>query len=306
MEIKNILIPVDFSPPATLAVNYGVALARRFRARVTLLHVLEPLAPLTYIRPAEADRINQERFEQSERLLSALLAPEDEDDLDLKTLVRTGVVQDEILAAIRGESADLVVMGTHGRGLIGRLFIGSVTQHLLREITVPILTVCKVDRPLALSRIIFATNLSDASMEGFRFVRDVAKTANAQVTVVHSIEPTVYAGPEIAGYLNEDFIEATEERLKAFAVEASKGNLEIQTKVEVGLASERLFKAVDDEASDLIAITIQKKGLLERALLGTTAERVIREARVPVLSIPVGPVANSAAEVHPESSALPV
>jgi nucleotide-binding universal stress UspA family protein len=299
MEIKNILIPVDFSPPSTLAVNYGVALARRFRARVTLLHVVEPLMPLMYAFPAEAERIWNERYDQSERLLSALLAPEDADDLDLRTVVKSGIIQEEILAAIRDEAADMVVMGTHGRGFFGRLFIGSVTQHILREITVPILTVCRVDRPLNLSRILFATDLSETSLMGFRFVRDLAKAAGSELTVLHAIEPAPYAGPETAGYLNDNAIEETQSRVNAFAAEAMKANVPVETVIDVGYASDRIFKAVNENGFDLVAITIENKGLLEKALLGTTAEGIIRYARAPVLSIPVGAVVESAPEVKP-------
>jgi nucleotide-binding universal stress UspA family protein len=297
MDIKNILVPVDFSPPSTVALDYGIALARQFRARLTLLNVVEPLTPLLYTFPVEAAETEKQRCEQAERLLSALVAPEDTDDLDLHTIVKSGNVHEEILETVHDEHADMVVMGTHGRGFLGRLFIGSVTQSILREITVPILTVCRVDRPLKLTRILFATDLSETALEGFRFVRELAKKAGSEIVVLHSIEPVTYVGPEMAVYFNENFVEEAKDRLKAFADEALRDHVPVETVVDAGFASERIFKAADENAMDLIAITLENRGRLEKALLGTTAERVIREARLPVLSIPVA----TAVEVHQDA-----
>src|SRR5688572_10923327 len=141
MHTRNVLVPVDFSPTSTLVVNYGIALARRLKSKLTLLHVLESPTALMYTFPGEAERVEKKSYEQAHRLLPALVAPEDQDDLDLRVVVTKGEIEQEIRWAIREQAADLVVMGTHGRGLIGRWLIGSVTQHLLRTLSVPILTV---------------------------------------------------------------------------------------------------------------------------------------------------------------------
>src|SRR5688500_7395818 len=159
MPNKEVLVPTDFSPPSRLALNHGIAFARKFRARLTLLHVVESSTALIYTFPTEAPRIEMEHFEQARRMLSTLVAPEDQDDLDLHTLVKSGDVEDEILSTIREDGADLIVMGTHGRGLIGRALIGSLTQKMLRKVDVPILTVCRVARFPAFDRILFATDL---------------------------------------------------------------------------------------------------------------------------------------------------
>src|SRR5579871_5152808 len=158
MQIKRVLVPVDFSPPSTLAVNHGVALARKFHAKLTLLHVVESPSALTYTFPTEAERIEAQRKEQAEKMLPAMVGPEDQDDLDVVFIVRSGDVEDVIQVVATEDHSDVVVMGTHGRGLFGRLFIGSVTQALLRRLGLPVLTVCRVSRPLEFKRILFATD----------------------------------------------------------------------------------------------------------------------------------------------------
>src|SRR5215471_1186424 len=136
MQIKKVLVPVDFSPQSTLAVNNGVSLARKFGAKLTLLHVVEsPSAFLytlhLYTAPTQADRAETERMEQAEKKLPLLVSPEDQDDLNVSFIVRYGQAEHEIKAVAAEEDADVVVMGTQGRSLLGRLFIGSVALALL-------------------------------------------------------------------------------------------------------------------------------------------------------------------------------
>src|SRR5690349_19920617 len=143
MDIKNVLVPVDFSPPSQLAVNYGVAFARKLRASLTLLHVVESGAAVVVGFPVESTAIEERHRDQALRMLSALVAPEDQDDLDLRILIKSGDIKDKILSVIDEQHADIVVMGTHGRGLFGRWLIGSVTEGILRKVSIPILTVCR-------------------------------------------------------------------------------------------------------------------------------------------------------------------
>src|SRR5712671_34854 len=214
MQPKEVLVPTDFSPPSRLALNHGIAFARKFRARLTLLHVVESATAtmLTYTFPTDVAKIEKEPFEQARRMLSTLVAPEDQDDLDLHTLVKSGDVEDEILSTIREEGADLIVMGTHGRGLIGRALIGSLTQKMLRKVDVPILTVCRVARFPAFDRILFATDLSEPSKEVSRFALDLARMTDSNLIALHAVEVGVDGGAEAAVYLGERDLE--EARLK--------------------------------------------------------------------------------------------
>ena len=139
MHLSKILVPVDFSPPSTLAVNHGAALARKFGAKLSLLHVVEsPRRWFTRFR-TEAEKVETQRRVQAEKMLPILVSPEDWKDLDVRFLVKAGDVEETIQNAVHEENADAVVMGTHGRTLFGRLLIGSVTQELLRKLGVPVL-----------------------------------------------------------------------------------------------------------------------------------------------------------------------
>ena len=97
MRIDSVLAPIDFSPVSTVALNCAIAWARRFRANLTILHVRESRDP-------DADQVNLK--------LSGLVAPEDQDDLNMHALTMHGKVQEQILDSIRERRPDLVVMGT--------------------------------------------------------------------------------------------------------------------------------------------------------------------------------------------------
>jgi nucleotide-binding universal stress UspA family protein len=281
---------VDFSPPSRLAVNYGVSLARKLRAKLTFMNVVESASALAHPFTAHSATIENEHREQAARMLSALLGSEDQDDLDLRVVVKSGNIKNEIAAVIREQHADIVVMGTHGRGLFGRWVIGSITEGMLRKIPIPILTVCRATKPLTLNRILFATDLSESSKQGFDFALDLAGTMRSDLIIVHAADQTAltYGGAEMVQYVSQHDIDEAKGKLAEFVAEGSRAKVKIETIVVEGVAAEEILRAADRSSADLILLTLGKKGFVEHALLGTTAERVIREANVPVLSIPAG------------------
>ena len=142
--IKRILVPTDFSEPAAAALSWASTLARELDCDLHLLHVVpEPYAypwgseistvPLTEIL-AESEKGAAERLEQ---LVADTKLPQNR--------VRTGAVigspVDQILSEISAKNIDLVVVGTHGRGMVGHLLLGSVAERLVRRSPVPVLTV---------------------------------------------------------------------------------------------------------------------------------------------------------------------
>jgi nucleotide-binding universal stress UspA family protein len=292
MHITRILIPVDFSPPSTLAVNYGVALARKLRAAISLLHVVETPGALLYTFPSEAKKIEAQRKEQAEKMLPAFVSPEDQDDLDVHFIVRAGEIEEVVESVLAEEHADAVAMGTHGRGLFGRLFIGSTTQALLRKLGVPVLTVCHVTRPLEFRRILFATDLHTDSDRGFEFALDMAQTTGASLLVAHTRnDPPVftYETPEIAMMVDEarkQSLEMVQNKFREFRAQGKRAKVTTECLLGTGEASGKIISAADENEVDFIILGLRKLGLLDRAL-GSTAEPVVRGAHVPVLSVPI-------------------
>jgi nucleotide-binding universal stress UspA family protein len=286
MDIKNVLVPTDFSLPSRTALAYGVALARRFKARLTLFHVLDSRSLLW--RAAEHNKdLSKQLREDAVQRLATLLAPEDEDDLDLQILLKSGTVSEEIDKAIEESGADIVVMGTHGRTGIGRWIIGSTTESLLRTMPVPVLTVSHATRPMNFERILFATDFSDASEPGFVYARDMARALQARLVVLHVLKTASLEEP-LTPRRREVARETAQSKLAALVRDGASHGIDVEAFLAEGTPASEILRAAADNRADLILLNITARGTLERVLFGTTAEHIVKGANVPVLSIPVG------------------
>jgi len=143
--IRRILVPTDFSAPAEAALKYARMLAGRFESRIHLLHVVG----LPYLYDAwgtetvalrMADLLAQQE-ELARKQLQALAPRSSVRSKELVLATAAGVTVDEILNYIATNKIDLVVMGTHGRGRVGHLLLGSVAERLVQRSPVPVVTV---------------------------------------------------------------------------------------------------------------------------------------------------------------------
>ena len=144
IPIKRILVPTDFSEPADAALKWAATLAREFDSRLYLLHVVpEPYAyPWgTELSTLPLNDILAQSEEAARQRLGELAAETKLPAAQLSTSAVVGTPVDQVLALIKNEQIDLVVLGTHGRGLVGHLLLGSVAERVVRRSPVPVLTV---------------------------------------------------------------------------------------------------------------------------------------------------------------------
>lgn len=153
-RIRTILHPTDFSAGSNAAFRYACDLARDSDARLVILHALDAGAPIVadgVILPSGLDELR----ELARRQLAAFGSADP--TIRAGYALREGPVTAEILGAAGELKADLIVMGTHGRTGIGRLFLGSVAEEVLRKAPCPVLMVkatapAKADRPAATAK----------------------------------------------------------------------------------------------------------------------------------------------------------
>jgi nucleotide-binding universal stress UspA family protein len=136
--IHTILHPTDFSDRAGYAFRVACALARAGGARLVILHVAQPLWTLGGIQGVPPVPLEYGR-EGLEELLRRLQPPDPA--VAVEHRLELGDPAAEILRAARECSCDLIVMGTHGRGGLGRLLMGSVAEAVVRQAPCPVLTV---------------------------------------------------------------------------------------------------------------------------------------------------------------------
>jgi nucleotide-binding universal stress UspA family protein len=139
IAFKRILVPHDFSDTSHAAVNYGIALARAFGARLHFLYVSDRAqVQLETEFPLGLDGAVQDAVR--ERLLK-IIAPSEQAELKPEFAVRPGSPAGEIVRYATDNGIDLVVMGTHGRGVVGHAVLGSVAEKVVRMARCPVLTV---------------------------------------------------------------------------------------------------------------------------------------------------------------------
>jgi nucleotide-binding universal stress UspA family protein len=133
--LHRILIPVDFSDTSNAALRYGIALARTFSARLVVLYVddqaglgLDAAFPLEPVEDVTRER------------LVGLFTPAERTEFNPECAVAQGHAAAQIVEYARDHEIDLIVMGTHGRGFVGHLVMGSVAEKVVRTAPCPVLT----------------------------------------------------------------------------------------------------------------------------------------------------------------------
>lgn len=136
------LVPLDFSPPSKKALGYAVALARQFKAKLTLLHVAEPMATPDFAPSfplaMEDDKVMAAAKRELEGMVKAARVPP---GIVEKILVRFGRSFHEIANAARTGKVDLIVISTHGYTGLKHALLGSTTERVVRHAPGPVLVV---------------------------------------------------------------------------------------------------------------------------------------------------------------------
>lgn len=296
-SFERILVPTDFSGFSSQALRHALALARKFNSRLKAVHVIQGFYPMGDAMLVAAPPAQGRKMAESDA--HAFMAPVRDAGLDYDLEIREGNPWREILAAASEMPADLVVMGTHGRGGSERFLLGSVAEKLSHRLPCPVMTVCHdegraFEAPSLIARILCATDFSANSERACRFSLALAASLRAQVTLLHSIEHMPDLGvaryrmvvPDVEPLLKE-IERAASERLSR-AVDASRrefADVEVTGRLGAGPAYREIVRVADDERADLIVIGAQGHGMLEHLLSGSNAQKVIRSANCAVLTV---------------------
>ena len=139
---RRILVPVDFAPPSEAAVETAVALARRFGAILSIVHVLDVASP-PYVEGATLAALRRDsaaRLRDVERKV-ALAAMRADRPPRWRVLLREGATAREILRTAQADRTDLIVIGSHARRGLSRFFLGSTAEEVIRRATCPVVVV---------------------------------------------------------------------------------------------------------------------------------------------------------------------
>jgi nucleotide-binding universal stress UspA family protein len=290
ITISHILCPVDFSEYSARAVAHALAMARWYRARLTMLHVCVnlPRAELPPIVLGDAERA------QLLDELRRFAGPHEGVSVDFHVQEASEVHQ-AILDHAGDLGADLLVIGSHGRQGIQRLLLGSVTEKLLRRVLCPLMVVPHAvsdttrDESVRFEKILCPVDFSESSLAALAYALSIAQEADATLTILHAVD----IPPDLSEYmppvdLSLDSIRAAAianslKRLRELIPDSARTFCTVEATVVEGAAYREVLKAAAERHSDLIVMGVHGRGALDVLLFGSNTARVTRAAPCPVL-----------------------
>ena len=287
-KLEKILCPVDFFPASLAAANYATALAAEYGATVHLLHVVTPMIRTAYEYSMNVADMT-EAMERASRLeMTKLVTQLQNKYAKVESEVRSGEAREVIKQTIARLNPDLVAMGTHGRRGVERWVMGSVTEWTIRHSVAPVLTIASTKRPTEgqLRRIMVAIDFSDGTAEAVKYALSIADAHKSQVTLVHVVDPLTL---EIPDRYRDILVGGVDKQLRDLFPSGVRNSRMVETKVKQGVPYRMILELLKTEKTDLLVMNIRGRGMIDRALLGSTAERVVRGAICPVILIPTQP-----------------
>jgi nucleotide-binding universal stress UspA family protein len=291
VQLKRIISATDFSDTSNLAVSYGQRLAKEFSAKLFLCHVLS--VPTGYGEPLPDPLIQQSRLmdQAAERFFRWM----EGQSVEWEPVVSIGGASEEITRLAEEKKVDLAICATHGRSGLKRLILGSVTERLMRSLTCPVLVVRpQAGIPLSPSgeikfqRILVGCDFSPDSDLAFQYALSLAQEYLSELHAVHVIEPPVYKH-----MLNATKVEGARQHLRAQLKEKLSDMIPQDahnwckpvTALLAGQPYDELIKYAVVNEMDLVVLGLRGRSLMETLLMGSTTDRVIRQAPCPVLSV---------------------
>lgn len=297
LALQRILYTTDFSPSADRALDHAYELARRSGAQLYLFHAVSLPEPDPRARESGfpgATELRRYRGEVARAALEDLLVDHATEGLDVRREMREGYTPRVIILDYAREiDADLIVQGSQGRTGLDRLRLGSVAEQVVRHAPCPVLTVRDGDEAGAASpgEILVPVDFSPHTRPALVLAQALAELYAVPLHLFHAVEipsqPTFY--PPVSDWSQEErLLEMARRELAELAARHPAAGIEMETSVAIGRASLETVRTAEQRGSGLVVMSTHGDRGLKRFLLGSTAERVIRTAPCPVLTLGPG------------------
>lgn len=279
LEIKRILVPTDMSPNSTISLRYARFFVEHFSSALTLLYIDPIVVPVTGLGtegvyaatlPEHVDALELEMRAYADTALQGV-------SYDVATVVGRPVPM--IVREEHERATDLVIMATHGLSGWRRLILGSVTEGVLEGGDCPVLSLSRNegrdDTPRRMKTILCPINFTDAARSSLEYASQLAGAFACELVVVHVVEEQ-----------DRMHAQAAEMDVRAWIEPFVQERCIYREIVLRGGAAERVLDCAEDLDADMIVTGAQHKRFRDEKGIGTTTERLVRFARIPVLSVP--------------------
>jgi nucleotide-binding universal stress UspA family protein len=266
-------------------------MAHWYQARLTLLYVFASL-PTMEFPPLTLEAADRERLMKEMRQMAAGVPAGVTVDVRVQD---ADYVHDEILAQLTATRADLLVLGTHGRSGFQRLFLGSVTEKVMRKATCPTLVVpprapdVAPAQPVEFKRILCPVDFSESSLEALAYAINIAEESDARLTLLHVVEIPLGSdyegGPEALKAVRAAAAADSRQRLHDLVPDQARTYCTIDIQIVEGRAYREVIRQAGDLGADLIVMGVHGRSAMDLVLFGSTTHHVVRAAVCPVLIV---------------------
>lgn len=270
-----ILVPTDFSKNAANALNYAIALAKKEKAKIILLHSLQS-AYITPEVPAEYILEQLEAEEQGSLKQLKTIAEKVTKAYKVKCsyLCKQGFAVDVITDTIKNKKIDLVVMGTKGAGGLKAAFIGSNAAAVIEKSPVPVIAVPEKASFERIKNILYATDYRVTDTYALKSLVKIAKMFNAKIEVVH-ISDGEYVKQGEQELLNE-FIKKTGSKVKY-----KKMTYHL---LYSGSVEKKLEEYVKKKSINLLAMSTHPRNFIDKLFGKSVTKKMVYHTKVPLLA----------------------
>lgn len=295
-QFSRVLAAIDFSKPARGAFEYALALSKRHGAELVVVQAVpldQPFGWHARGRRALTAKLRQ-RAEQS--------------NIEFTDRVQTGDPAEIILLHAGSLRPDVIVLGTHQRRGFDRLRVGSVAERVVAKATVPVLLVPRGQHTTTIkpfNHVAVAVDFGTGTNRAVEQALALASEPADRITLLHVVSrSSSNVPPHLYGYgideSQDPAIRDARRSLQLAVPVQRRTPAAIDARVLLGNTTTEISRAVQSIDADLLVVGVPKRGVVSRALFGTTAARLLRAIRVPLLAVPdVGP-----ASAYPESISL--
>lgn len=279
MLFEKILICTDFSTPSKLLFNCVPELINLGLKEVIIIHVVD-------IKSAGG---NVEIFQKNdEDKLNEIKIQLEEMELKVSIKVPVGFPVEEIVKTGQEENVSLILMASHGAGIIKSLFLGSTTFDTIRISTIPILIEkfkdiesekCEAYCAEKFKKIVIPIDFSESSYKVAEEIKKAGKVIEEIIFIsvieksksVDELEKSKKEAEENLNLLKEDFVSS---------------GYRVKTHIKEGTASKNIMETAEKERASLIALSKHGAGTVKGILIGSTADAIARQSKIPVLLFP--------------------
>lgn len=303
LEIRNVLVPIDFSEPSMQAIEFALPLLKEFGADLHLVHVFTPDYPLAsmaamplVVPELDVEKRVRRHLRDVAKKYGVRLRPDN-------IYALRGRPFEEICRLARDRGIDLIVTTTRGNTGLKHVVLGSTAERVVRYSACPVLVVRTRDRKkkagrngksprvLGIRKILVPIDFYACSMQGLAYAKALAKKFGAKLVLLHAIRLQCYVTSD--EYARHDFPllmqqaeKAAREQMRDLVRKTNWQGITVESSLQIGQIGDQICTYAKDYGANIIVTSTHGTTGLKHILLGSTAEYVVRHAPCPVLVVP--------------------